>query len=343
MKVSPTVRASLELLGVASETSQADLKKAYYKLALLYHPDRNPGEGAEREFRKVTEAYELLSDPVRVADLNRRHLKEKLHRRVIEGIEITFGSFFGYRLFDFGAAFPKAHLLIEGRVDEGAKTSEKPETWLPLEENNSILDNAAYDAIEVVYAGKFSGADEAQLKGEVEGKKLARLPWVILNNQGILRFLDGDLRGAKKCYRELCERIPNNIVFMYRLALCEILEGFAKPRKTFLGGLKPDRLKVERGVEILRHCLKLGAERSVGRQKCLVIRKVLADVLEKTGRAREARAVWKGILYDDPFCAEAVLKVDGREAATKIMRKKSRPPERLAPGSQTARLGPSVK
>ena len=50
-------------LGVARDASNADLKAAYRKAALTWHPDRNPDdpEGAQRKFVEVTEAYELLS------------------------------------------------------------------------------------------------------------------------------------------------------------------------------------------------------------------------------------------------------------------------------------------
>lgn len=52
-----------ETLGVAKDASQADIKKAYRKQALKYHPDRNPGDAeAERNFKSAAEAYEVLSD-----------------------------------------------------------------------------------------------------------------------------------------------------------------------------------------------------------------------------------------------------------------------------------------
>ncbi len=325
MKVSPLVKASFELLGLPPGAAPADLKKSFHRLALLYHPDRNPSPTAAAEFQKVREAFELVSDPLRVAELNRKHLRERMHRPVVEGLTITFGSFFGYRLFDPSAGKIGSALRIAGRGTETSFYGQNADdSFGPLEENNSVLDNAAYDAVEAVYAGRFNLQDEERLRGETQAQKLNQLPWVLLNNQGILKFFEGDIKGAKKCYADLNARVPNNILFMYRLGLCEIIEAFQKPRRTLLGVLKPDRMKIQKGVELLRHCIKLGEERTVGRQKCLVIRKALADVLEKMGESRKAKALWRSVYDEDRSCAEAALRVDGREAALNLIKKKSK-------------------
>ncbi|MGY6562227.1 MAG: molecular chaperone DnaJ [Luteibaculaceae bacterium] len=61
-----------EVLGVSKNAPDADIKKAYRKLAIKYHPDKNPDDKtAEEKFKEAAEAYEILSDPQKRAKYDR--------------------------------------------------------------------------------------------------------------------------------------------------------------------------------------------------------------------------------------------------------------------------------
>src|SRR5947209_17063692 len=61
-----------DILGVKRDAAEPEIKKAYHKLAMKYHPDRNPGDKqAEQKFKELQEAYDVLSDKTKRTNYDR--------------------------------------------------------------------------------------------------------------------------------------------------------------------------------------------------------------------------------------------------------------------------------
>ena len=81
-----------DILGISRDASAAEIKKAYRKKAIEYHPDKNPGDAeAEAMFKKAAEAYEVLSDP------NKKARYDQYGHQAFEGG--GFGGGFGMQGF----------------------------------------------------------------------------------------------------------------------------------------------------------------------------------------------------------------------------------------------------
>lgn len=80
-----------ELLGVSREASADEIKKAYRKLAIKYHPDKNPGDKeAEEKFKEISHAYEILSDQ------SKRQQYDQFGEAAFQGGAGGFGGFGGF-------------------------------------------------------------------------------------------------------------------------------------------------------------------------------------------------------------------------------------------------------
>lgn len=89
-----------EVLGINKTASVDEIKKAYRKLAIKYHPDRNPGDkSAEEKFREATEAYEVLSDE------KKRPIYDQYGFSGLEGMDQGGGAQYSHAFHDFSDLF----------------------------------------------------------------------------------------------------------------------------------------------------------------------------------------------------------------------------------------------
>ncbi len=184
-----------KILGVPRNATQEEIKKAYRRLALKYHPDRNRGnKEAEEKFKEINEAYAVLSDPEKrrqydlfgSAEFERRYTEEDIFRgfnfenlfRDL-GIEFDLGRFFRFGeggrsrgfTIDLSGLFSHLFGTQPGGFQEEFRTT-APEMLLELP---VTLEEAAQGTEKVLVVSPLGRPEKVKVKippGVKDGQKL---------------------------------------------------------------------------------------------------------------------------------------------------------------------------
>ena len=151
-----------EILEISRTASGDEIKKAYRKLALKYHPDRNQGDKeAEEKFKQISEAYEVLSND------EKRSLYDRYGKAGLEGS--GFGAEFNdFDLGDIFSSFFGGGSTRRGRANRGMQELYELDLEVPLtlEFNEAVFGCEK----EIKYSYK-SPCDECKGSGAKDGKK----------------------------------------------------------------------------------------------------------------------------------------------------------------------------
>jgi len=188
-----------EVLEVSKTASSDEIKKAYRKLAIKYHPDKNPGnKEAEEKFKEATEAYEVLID-----DKKRSAYDQFGHA----GVDGMGGSSFDPSAFsDLGDIFDGFSDLFGGLFGGGFSSKRGGASSYTAQRGSNLQYNLTIDFIDAVYGKKFdiSYSRDVQCSlcsgtgGEGSSK---RITCPSCNGRGQVRRSAGFMTIAQTCSR----------------------------------------------------------------------------------------------------------------------------------------------
>ena len=184
-----------ELLGVAKGASADELKKAYRKLAMQYHPDKNPGDKkAEAKFKEINEAYDILKDD------QKRAAYDRFGHAAFEGGGGGPGGRPGGFDFGGGGAGGFADIFDEmfGEFMGGGRRGAGPQRGADLRYNLEIsLEDAYHGKQATVRVASLHACETCHGSGAESGSKPATCP--TCRGQGKVRAQQGFFTIERSC------------------------------------------------------------------------------------------------------------------------------------------------
>ena len=187
-----TKRDYYEILGVSRSATDQEIKSAYRKLALKYHPDRNPDDtAAEERFKEAAEAYAVL------ADTDKRHMFDRfghagLGGAATGGFDPTVFTGFEDILGGLGDIFGLGDMLGGGRRRGGPQRG--PDLRYDLEIS---FDESATGVQTTIQIPRNETCDACKGSGAAPGSKPTTCPQC--NGRGQLRYQQGFFTVARTC------------------------------------------------------------------------------------------------------------------------------------------------
>jgi molecular chaperone DnaJ len=183
-----------EILAIEREASDQQIKSAYRKLALKYHPDRNPGDGdAEEKFKEAAEAYAVL------ADRDKRSLYDRFGHAGVSGAGAGAGGFDPTVFADFGDIFSGlGDIFGFGDIFGGRRRRGGPQRGADLRYDLEISFEESFDGSETsIQIPRDETCETCNGSGAAAGTK----PEVCSTCRGAgqLRFQQGFLTVARPC------------------------------------------------------------------------------------------------------------------------------------------------